>query len=249
MPKLMNQSTSLVAQTISNFGFSGTQIDDLKDLAGEFTLANVEIDVSPSTGPFIDELKKALGVVIESLAMSPRANNLLMRLESFNESLVEIHGFTPLTNVHPGNYDFQCGGHQTALYDAILSGIEACGAYGQMLDEKDFTVNAINFIITDGMENASRKARNTGILAKGQTNIRTSEHLESYKTILIGVGDESQVEGYLQALKADAQLDQFIWVGAANPKSLAKLADFISRSVSSASAALGTGGTSQNLVF
>lgn len=249
MPKLMHQSTSLVAQTISNFGFSGTQIDDLKDLAGEFTLANVEIDVSPSTGPFIDELKKALGVVVESLSMSPRVNNLLMRLESFNEDLVEIHGFTPLTNVQQGNYDFKCGGRRTALYDAILSGIESCEAYGKMLDEKDFTVNAISFVITDGMENASQKVMTPNEIAKKQESVRTSEHLESYKTILIGVGEQSSVEQYLNALKDDAKLDQFIWIGDATPKSLAKLADFISRSVSSASAALGTGGASQNLVF
>lgn len=245
----MNQSTSLVAQTISNFGFSGAQIDDLKDLAGEFTLTNIEIDVSPSTAPFIDELKKALGVVIESLALSPRANNLLVRLESFNEKLVEIHGFTPLTNVQQGNYDFQCGGHRTALYDAILSGLESCEAYGKLLDEKDFSVNAINFVITDGMENDSRTARTTSALVRQKELNQTNEHLESCKTILIGVGNESQVEGYLQNLKDEAQLDQFIWVGEANPKSLAKLADFISKSVSSASAALGTGGPSQNLNF
>lgn len=64
MPKLMNKSTALVADTVSNFKFSGVRIDDLG--ASEFTLASIELDLSPSVSPFVDDLKKALSNIIES---------------------------------------------------------------------------------------------------------------------------------------------------------------------------------------
>jgi hypothetical protein len=73
--------------------------------------------------------------------------------------------------------------------------------------------------------------------------------LESLKTILIGIGDETQVENYLKNFASNAGLDQYLWVGNATPSKIAKLADFISRSVSSASQSLGTGGPSANLTF
>ncbi len=74
-----------------------------------------------------------------------------------------------------------------------------------------------------------------------------SENLESIKVILIGVGDSGRVQTYLDTLKNDAGLDQFVWVGNADAKALAKMADFVSRSISSSSQALGTGGASKNL--
>jgi hypothetical protein len=243
----MNASASLVAQTVSNFGFSGARIEDLG--ASEFTLANIAIDLSPSTSGFIDDLKKALGTIIESLAKSPRAENLLVRVEGFNEDLKEIHGFSPLTGMKSGDYPIDCGGRGTALFDAILSGVEACGEYGKRLDDKDYASNAIVFIITDGMENASRKARNPDSIIKAIEKIRIAENLESIKTILIGVGDDTTVNQYLAQVQADAKIDQYLWVGDATPSKLAKMADFISRSVSSTSQALGTGGPSQNLTF
>lgn len=245
----MNASASLVAQTVSNFGFSGARIEDLGNIASEFTLADIEIDLSPSTAGYIDDLKKALGTVVETLAKAPRAQNLLVRVGTFNEALSENHGFTPLSNIAAGDYSIACGGRGTALLDAILSGAEACGQYGHLLDDKDYSSNAIIFIITDGMENSSSKARTASDIIRGIEKIRAEEHLESIKTILIGVGDEGDVKIYLENLQKEAKLDQYLWVGEATPAKLAKMADFISRSVSSTSQALGTGGPSQNLTF
>lgn len=243
----MNTSGSLVAQTVSNFGFSGARIEDLG--ASEFTLATIAIDLSPSTSGFVDDLKKALSTIIESLAKSPRADNMLVRVESFNEHLTEIHGFAPLSQMAAGDYPLKCGGSGTALFDAILAGVEACGEYGKRLDDKDYTSNAIVFVITDGIENQSRKARNPETIVKAVEQIRMDEHLESIKTILIGVGDASGVQQYLNQVQVDAKLDQYLWIGDATPGKLAKMADFISRSVSSASQALNSGGPSQNLGF
>jgi len=53
----------------------------------------------------------------------------------------------------------------------------------------------------------------------------------------------------LEQFKNEAGIDQFVSIGEATPAKLAKLADFISRSISSTSQALGTGNASQPLTF
>lgn len=99
------------------------------------------------------------------------------------------------------------------------------------------------------MNNSSRIIRNAKDIPNVVNKVRYAEHLESIKVILIGVGEDTYVKTYLDDLTRDANIDQYIWVGDATPNSLAKMADFISKSVSSASQSLGTGGPSQNLTF
>ena len=78
------------------------------------------------------------------------------------------------------------------------------------------------------------------------TKARTSEKLESLISILIGinVGNYGQE---LQDYQQKTGMDHYIDVGDATPRKLAKLAAFVSQSISSQSQALGTGGPSQNI--
>src|SRR6478735_294603 len=103
MPKLMNASASIVGATVSNFGFSAKRAEDLT--ATEYTLADIEIDVSPSTSGFLVQLQKALGVVTDSLKKSPRAENMLVRVQTFSENLTEVHGFINLKDINAADYN------------------------------------------------------------------------------------------------------------------------------------------------
>jgi len=243
----MNQAATLVAQTVSNFAFSTKKTEDLQ--ASEYTLADIEIDISPSTSEFKPELEKALATIVESLAKSPRSENMLVRVQTFTDQLQEVHGFINLSDIQAPNYKLDCNGGGTALYDATLCGVEAVAAYGKHLDELEYAANAVVFIVTDGMNNASKIARDPKRIADAIHKTKADEHLESVKTILIGVGDEAEVQSYLADFQTQAKLDQFVWIGSATPSAIAKLAEFISRSVSSASQSLGTGGPSANLSF
>jgi len=243
----MNQSASIIGATVSNFGFTTKRNDELT--ASEYTLANLEIDLSPSTAPFRGELEKALATIVESLAKSPRAEQMLVRVEGFDENLHEVHGFINLSDIKPADYSLDCNGSGTALFDAALCGVEAVAAYGKRLDDLEYAVNAVVFIVTDGQNNSSSKARTAKKVAEAIKKAQQEEHLESIKTVLIGVGDENNTRAYLEDFKRDANIDQFVWVGKATASSIAKLANFISRSVSSASQSLGTGGPSANLNF
>ena len=77
-----------------------------------------------------------------------------------------------------------------------------------------------------------------------------SEALESVVSVLIGVNVQDRTAGgYLQDFKTDVGFTQYLELGQADPKTLAKLADFVSRSISAQSQSLGTGGPSQSLTF
>jgi hypothetical protein len=69
-------------------------------------------------------------------------------------------------------------------------------------------------------------------------------------TILVGVNvNDPQVSQCLKDLKDQAGFTQYVELKDATASSLAKLADFVSKSISAQSQALGTGGPSQSLAF
>ena len=104
------------------------------------------------------------------------------------------------------------------------------------------------FVITDGMDNASKTTarRVKDAFAKA---IR-SEALESIVSVLIGVNvQDVQVSRFLKQFHRDAGFTQYVELDNADAKTLARLAEFVSRSISAQSQALGAGGASQPLVF
>ena len=137
----------------------------------------------------------------------------------------------------------------TALFDASHNAIVAASDYAKQLAANNFLVNGVVFVITDGDDNASAlKATNVrDVLAKSVQ----SESLESLNSILIGVNLNAVPElvQYLDDFKNTAKFTQYVQIQDASEKSLAKLADFVSRSISSQSQALGTGGPSKSLTF
>lgn len=236
----------------SGFGFSGQIIDALE--ASEYTLATIAIDVSGSVCSFADQLKEMLKTAIAACAASPYSQNLLVRVIQFssmyghgrNAGVDEIHGFKALSEIDVNAYpDLQPGGG-TPLYDAVYSGVGAANTYAQQLVDLDFAVNGITFVITDGFENDSVA---TAKMVKDElAKSVEGEVMESHYSVLIGVGNGSGVVGgRLKQLKDDVGIDQFIWAGEATKGKLAKLAQFVSQSISSTSQALGTGGPSTKI--
>lgn len=247
MPKLMGENQN--HQTLHGFNFSAVKIDDLG--ASEYTIVTIVQDISGSVGPFASDMEATLQKILEACQKSPRSENLLIRLVTFNDKVIEVHGFRELKTINPAEYSniLKCYG-STALMDATLNSAEATEAYGKHLGTMDYRSNGIMFVITDGQDNASVVAKNPEVLKKAFKKIKTGEvDLESFLSILIGVGTDPNDIAYLQDLANNASFDQFIEMGAATPTALAKLADFISKSISSQSQSLGSGQASQPLTF
>jgi uncharacterized protein YegL len=235
-------------KTNSGYAFSTIALEKLG--ASEYTLVGIACDVSGSVGGFGPELIGAIKVAAESCSKSPRAENLTIRVTTFNSSLDEFHGFDFLKGLDVSRYDTLLNrlGGSTALYAATREALEAIESEGARLAANEIAVNGILFVITDGCDNVSRETPEQ--IKKVIERIKKDEHLESIKVVLIGVNvQDPSVKRELEKFHKDAALDQYVDVGEASKGKLAKLADFVSRSVSSTSQALGTGGPSQSLSF
>jgi uncharacterized protein YegL len=250
MPRLMNDG-DMQRSTITglaNFTFSGTRIDSLG--ATEYTLVTIAIDVTGSVYGMEDDIRNSLIEIVDSCQKSPRASNLLLRVMLFSSSLAggieEIHGFKPLAEIDANAYPQLHPSGMTPLFDATYSAVGSVVSYGKQLMDDDYLANGIVFIITDGMDNQS-------VIGKGQIKqiaekAMTDESIESLISILIGLNTASCSQ-YLADFRQEAGLTQYLDVGDATPAKLAKLADFVSQSISSQSQSLGTGGPSQAIAL
>lgn len=249
MPNLMGISDVDAQKTMSNFEYSAKRLDQLG--ASEYTLCSIQVDTSTSVTDFRSDLIRMLKTIVETVNSSrnPRSENTLLRVTTFDNTLNEVHGFVPLDDIEVDKYaDHIQPKGWTALYDATLDSLEAIKSYGDTLVQMDYRCNGIAFVITDGGENSSRTA-NVPAIIETLKKIKSEENLESLKIILIGVGDESGVRQDLEDFQREVSIDQFEWAGKATPDVLAKMAEFVSQSISSQSQALGTGQPSQNITF
>lgn len=242
MPRFDNEN--LVSQNVGHFGFSATRIEDLG--ATEYTLVTIVVDASGSVSSFVADLEKAIQEVVQSCQLSPRSNNLMIRLVKFNHQVHELHGFKLLASCNTGDYqNFLSPAGSTALYDATVDGIESLTNYGQQLLNQDFLANGLLVVITDGEENQS-----TLPLSRVKDCMQSAtqqEKLESVTSILIGVND--QCAARLDSFKNDAGFTAFINLKDTSKESLAKLARFVSQSISATSQSIGTGAAATSLTF
>jgi uncharacterized protein YegL len=247
MPVLNDIGMDQQSLPSGNYGYSATRLDDLG--AAEYTLVTIVNDASPSVSSFVKQMEKALQEIVKACKHSPRADNLLVRLVTFSRDMQEAHGFKLLERCHLDDYrNILKVGSATALYDAAENAITANTAYARQLTDADFTVNGIVFVITDGEDNASTYGIRQVREALEQA-VR-SEAMESLVSILIGVNvRDPRIGAYLQDFKTEAGFTQYVELDQADAATLAKLASFVSRSISAQSQSLGTGGASKPLRF
>lgn len=246
----------IMDMNMGGFGFSAIGTEQLG--ATSYTVVGVAVDNSGSVHPFKDEITACVKVVVDTLKddKNPRRDNLLLRLTTFGRDVREKHGFKELSSCHQGDYDnaFNCNESRTALFDAAYDGINAIDKQGRtLINDMDMDANGILFVITDGCDNTSamsaaavggrlEEARPTGPLAE--------EALESFRTVLIGVNiTEPYVSQQLKSFETEGKFDQYVEINNADKATLLRLAEFVSKSISSQSQALGTGGPSQSLAF
>jgi len=252
MPRLMATTEDQIITTPGpgNFQFSAVRIEDLG--ATEYTLVTIVCDISGSVKSFADELLQCIKTIVQASQKNPRSENLLLRLIVFNHDIAEIHGFKNLSDIDVTKYKPLDPDGFTALYDASYDAIGATLEYSKRLVEQDFDCNGAVYIITDGMNN--RGSMTPSSIAEKCKLSLGNEEIESLVTILIGLHDPNsgwsrEVVQHLKDFKNDAELTEFIDVGDATAQKLAKLANWVSESVSSQSQALGTGAPSQSLTF
>ena len=239
----MNDMTTMITQ--SDFQFSGVDVDNLT--SSEYTLVTLAIDMSSSVSYYNTELRECIKTIIETCKKSNRAENLMIRLTSFNSQIFEEHGFKTLSLINVGDYtQIRNPSGMTALYDACIDSIEATEQYGKTLTDQEFETNGVLYIITDGDDNRSQHSLSD--VAERFKKLKYTESLESLQTFLIGVNvNEPMFKNYLEDFKNTVGFDEFISIENANTDMLSKLANFISKSISLQSQSLGTGSVSNAL--
>lgn len=229
MPRLLDNDMQTGAiPGLSGFQFSAVRTDRLGE--SEYTLVTITLDISGSVASFRDLLVETVKKAVDACRKSPKAANILVRVTTFSTKLTEVHGFKPLSEIDNSVYDgIHCYG-QTALFDACADALGATTEYGRVLGKQDFGVNGIMFAITDGDDNASTYTAHT---VKGMADDAVSgEVLESFRSVLVGI-NAAQVKQYLENFRVQGGLTEYLDAGDATPGNLAKLAAFVSRSVSS----------------
>ena len=247
MPVLNDTSLDQITLPNSHYGYSATRLEELG--ATEYTVVTIACDVSGSTATFTFDTESVITRIVQACKLSPRADNLLLRLVAFDDTLGELHGFKLLENCNLADYGgiLRSGG-STALYDAAENAVSSTINYGQKLAAGDFSANAILFVVTDGMDNASKLPAKK--VKEALSRAVSSESLESIVSILIGVNvQDPEASRYLRQFHLEAGFTQYVELDKADARTLARLAEFVSQSISAQSQALGTGGPSRSLVF
>lgn len=228
------------------FGYTGAPVETLTSF--ENTIALGLLDESGSTHQFARPMELCVKEIIKSLRRSPRADNLIYRHCHFGTNFREVHGFTPLAQINPDQYDgcYQPGG-ATHLYDSTDRILKELRDYGQKQAAQKYLCNGIAYMLTDGCDYGSTLGQPD--VKATLVGVNSDESLESLITILIGVNDSPSIQRDLEAYAKNVGFTQYIPMGKADEKTLAKLANFVSQSIQSQSQALGTGGPSQSLTF
>jgi uncharacterized protein YegL len=247
MPILNDVTLDQIDLPNSHYGYSAAKIEALG--ATEYTTATIVVDVSGSTQAFKVEMEACIAEIISACKYSARADNLLLRLVQFDTRLDEIHGFKLLENCNTSDYSgvLRPGGN-TALYDAAENAISAAVNYAGRLAAGDLSANAILFVMTDGMDNASKLS--AASVKRAMDRAISNETLGSIVSILIGVNvGNADISRQLKDFKETAGFNQYIEIDRADRDSLAGLARFVSKSISVQSQVLMSGGSSSKLVF
>jgi len=246
MARLDGGMSSFAIAGKGGFAFTGARFDKLG--ATDYTLVSIAIDVTGSVDGFSDLLRQMLVTSVGACKKNPRSENILVRVilfsDRFPNGVEELHGFKPLADIDVNAYPKLVTGGMTPLNDSCYSVSGSTNIYAKGLRGNDFGVNGIEFIITDGGENASVT---TMRMVKDEfAKLISEEVLESNISILIGV-NASQYKQLLEEFQREAGITHYKDAGDATERNLAKLAAFVSQSVSSQSQAVGSGGPSQHI--
>jgi len=231
----------------SHYGYSAIGLSSLA--ASEYTLVTIAADRSGSIHAFRHEIEACLSEILRATRGGVMADNVMVRVTSFADTLREDVGFKPVLATDPDSMkglirDTGC----TALYDASLNAVEATTAWAETLCANGLAINAVIFVVTDGQDNAS-SATATDVAAAVRTAIAT-EAVQDITTVLVGVNvADASVGRSLMDFSVKAGFDQYIELAKADRQTLARLARFATRSITASSVALQGGHAVKSLSF
>lgn len=173
---------------------ANTSIDDID--SEKVNLMLLLIDCSGSMIIHQDEMRDALEKFKVELKNSKEADNILVARGNFASS-IDITGYKKIDELDTSFV----GGGVTAMYDAIVNGVEKLIEYRKFLKDNGMIVKAVIGVFSDGEENGSQKS-----LSVTQDSVALCNK-EEITTAFMSFGPEAVVEsnklGFRNLLKID----------------------------------------------
>ncbi len=193
-------------------------------------------DVSPSISSYAKEMNMiSQEVFMKELKNCHRKSDIVIKTITFSDTVEHKSGFLPILNMGDDYLDVKPQGSGTALYDAVLQGLEHAIQYRKDLEDQGIEVRTAIFISTDGEDNSSSRGSATKIRNIIE-DLRKNEAWASTFTInMLGVGNAS----YFTAACTQMGLDHskcLVTVGNSATE-IRKQMGVVSQSVSSSSGA------------
>jgi uncharacterized protein YegL len=182
------------------------------------------VDVSPSVSTYVKDLNFAFNDFTETMQKSHVAEQLMVSIVEFNETVMVRSGFQPIKQIP--QMQFMPSGGGTALYQATAQGLKIAMDYRANLEASGVMTKTLLFVITDGMDNSSSISAKQ-VRDKIQDLLSKEQNAFSFTSILFGVGDAAEFE---QAQK-DMGIQHIAQVGTSGAE-IRKMINFISQSIS-----------------
>lgn len=161
-----------------------TEIVYIMDRSG--SMHHLTMDVVGGFNSFVEEQKKVEGDAVITTVL-------------FNTEIDTVHNHVNLSNVVPMKIeDFQACG-MTALMDAVGSAIDSVGKRLSETPENDRPSKVLFVIMTDGMENASRKYD----VARVKEMIEHQQTKYGWEFIFVGAGIDAYAVGNTIGIKGE----------------------------------------------
>lgn len=183
-----------MSNTLEGYQSFATNFDPttLANNTSSVILFTAVLDVSPSISNFEKEMNMAgEEVFMKELKNSHRKDDIVINAITFNEKINVKSGFMPITNLQDNYLFIKGSGSGTALYDAVLLGLQNMIQYRTDLEDQGIDVRSNLTICSDGRDNSS-SYDSADKVKKLIGDIRNNEAwANSFTITFIGVGDES----------------------------------------------------------
>jgi hypothetical protein len=234
---------------VGTFQFSGTQVNTIEN--SNQSLLVLALDTSYSIERFVNPLRDMVKTILQTCSgnKNPLSDSMMVRLVTFDKTVDEFHGFKEINKCVLTDYDALLNklGDRTALYDGVANSVASLTKYAEELVAEDYSVNGLLAVLSDGLDNYSSSTPNE--IKKLLDGAVGELKLESLVSILVGVNTgEAMVAKHLNDFATTTGM-KYIDIKDANETSIAKLANFISKSFLATSSSLGTGKPAASLTF
>lgn len=224
-------SQQILVENINASVIAGAAGKDAEEIdAAEVTLVTVVIDDSNSISyrGNADSIIKGQNEMIQSLLNSKQKDEIMIAQWKLGSKSELMHSYVPVKDaelLNSKNYNPRSG---TALYDVWVDALSSNIAYAQTLAATGTQVTSIAIILTDGMDEHSRKNTAADCASITQDVMKS----EMFHLAFIGVGNESS---FRNVGKSMGFPDQSILVASATESEIRKAINIASQSIIRAS--------------